>query len=289
MNTIDLEIDLLRCFVAVAECKSFTGAGARLHRTQSAISVRIQRLEQLLGHRLLDRTSRSVEVTPHGEKLQFYARRLLSLNDETVSALCWPELSGNLRIGVAEYLTPHRLPMIVAELRESHPRILLEIKLALSGELLSALDEGLLDVVIAKRDSQRSGGDPLFREQLHWVSSKTATDMASGKPLQLCLHPAPCAYRTAAISSLKDCGREWVEVLSATSIYGIQLAVESGLGISVLGTSAITSNMTVIDNLAGLPTLQEIEIAIYGSTSGNKHLVSPFIKQLRHECVMPSQ
>lgn len=281
MKTLDLDIELLRCFLAVVECKGFTAAGIRLNRTQSAISVRIQKLEDVLGCRLLDRTSRSVELSPHGEQLLSYAHKLLALNDETINTVCAPELSGRLRIGVVEYLAPQRLPYIAAELRRLHPKIRLEIKLALSQQLLKALDAEELDVVIAKNDDTRSDGEMLFSEQLHWVSCDKASQFPEVLPL--CLLPAPCSYRAAAVNSLAQHGLPWSEVLSATNIYGIQLAVESGAGLTVLGSSAVTSKMTIAGITGELPLLPQIEIAAFGVNASNKPLLQPFMQHLKRE------
>jgi len=284
MQNIDLNIELLRCFLAVAECKSFTTAGARLHRSQSAISIRIQKLEELLGQRLFERTSRSVRLNQQGEQLLPYAKKMLATNDELVNTLCTPELSGRLRIGVVEYLAPQRLPLIVTQLRRQYPKIRLEIKLALSRELLKALDANEIDVVIAKRDDRSSDGETLFSEQLHWVSSASAPER-SEPILPLCLLPAPCYYRASAVQTLSEAGRVWSEALTATSIYGVQLAVESGVGITVLGASAITSSMTIISRSLGLPQLPSIEIAVFGISPVNKALITPFIEHLRREQV----
>ena len=280
MQTIDLNIELLRCFLAVTECKSFTAAGARLHRSQSAISVRIQKLEAVLGQQLFERTSRCVKLTRQGEQLLPYAKKLLASNDELVNTLCAPELRGRLRIGIVEYLAPQRLPQIVTKLRGLYPNIRLEIKLALSRELLRALDANEIDVAIAKRDDHRSDGETLFQEPLHWVSSEAAPELTEPS-LPLCLLPAPCHYRAIAVSALSNFERAWVEALTATSIYGVQLAVESGVGITVLGASAITAKMKIINSALAMPVLPSIEIAAYGITPANKILVEPFIEQLK--------
>lgn len=280
MLTIDLNIELLRCFIAVAECRNFTAAGLRLRRTQSAISVRIQKLEETLGQRLFDRTSRSVELTRQGEQLLPYAKKLLALNDETVNTLCAPELCGQLRIGVVEYLTPQRIPLIVAELRRLHPKIRVEIKLASSRELLRALDAHEIDIAIANNDPLRTDGETLFQEPLLWVSGDTNFNINQA-PIPLCLLPTPCVYRAAAIQALAQSGHIWAEVLSTSSVYGVQLAVEAGIGISVLGASALTPAMHVLGPANGLATLPVIEIAAFGLTPANQPLAAPFIEQLR--------
>lgn len=285
MNNVHLEFESLRCFLAVAEYKSFTAAGEKLHRTQAAISIKIQQLEQLLGQQLFIRTSRSVCTTSAGERLISYAHRLLALNDETINAMQTHEISGSLRIGVAEYLAPHRLPQILKELRGRYPGVKIEMSLALTRDLLAALDSGTLDVVVGQQSDVRNDGQTIFQEPLHWVQGKNYTP-DSNAPIPLCLLPAPCSYRSAALKAFSKNKSQWQEIMSVTSINGIQLAVEASIGISVLGSSALTERMEIIPNDSIFGPLPQIEIAIFGITERNRALVMPLIDHLKTE-VLP--
>ena len=198
----DLDIDLIRCFVAVSDAQSFTGAAKRLCRSQSAVSTRVQRLEELLGAELFFRNSRQVRLTAAGEQFLNYAIGLLRLNDEAVGMLGRGNLEGRLRLGIVEYLVPHRLPELLTRIRRLLPKVELSVKVALSEALLHAFDVGELDVVLVKEQETR-GSSQLFREEkLHWVANQ---HLASPPPLvHLCLLPAPCAFRTAAIAALSS-------------------------------------------------------------------------------------
>ena len=106
MPLANLDIDLLRSFAAVADTGSFTAAGEVVARTQSAISIQIKRLEEIVGKRVFERTSRSLTLTPAGATLLDYARRILELNDESVRRIMEPPISGEIRLGITEYFVP---------------------------------------------------------------------------------------------------------------------------------------------------------------------------------------
>ena len=277
----ELDLDLVRCFLTVAERRSFTAAGATLGRTQSAISMRIQKLEEALGERLLTRTSRTVALTARGDAFSPYAKRLLALNDETFTAFTDEAAPTALRIGVVEYLAPDRLPRLLADLRDRLPPDALSVRLGLSRDLLAAFDAGALDVVVAQQDDGRPGHLPLFAEPLLWTCAKTAAPTLGAPNLPLCLMPAPYAYRAAALDSLAKLGASWRAAAVATSIHGLQAAVQGGLGCAVLGRSSIRAGMMDLTHAAGWPRPQALAIAAYGATDRNRAALGPFFDALR--------
>ncbi len=101
-NSRLFDLDQLRAIVTVADCGSFTTAAARLHSTQSTVSQKVRRLEEMAGHRLLERGNRDVLPTDAGDTLLGYARRLLALNDELAEALSGATVALTVRIGVPD-------------------------------------------------------------------------------------------------------------------------------------------------------------------------------------------
>ena len=279
MHDIDIDPSLLRSFVAVAEEGGFTSAGHRLGCTQSAVSIKIQKLEALLGQRLFERTSRSLALSAQGETLMPFARRLLSLNEETVKQMRAPDIQGRLRLGIIDYLAPDRLPVLLAELAQKYPRVRFEIRLGLSRDLLAALDEGDLDIAIAKPDHPDRKRIFAMTEQLFWVTAEGKTlDPAASLPLILL--PAPCAYRAAAVDSIAKTGRNWYESMISTSIRGVQAAVKAGLGWSVLGASSLAPGIEVLNEADGFPALPALDIAIIGGTEQQIRILQPVVKCL---------
>ena len=190
------------------EAGGFTAAAKTLLRTQSAVSVQIKRLEETIGQKLFERNKRSPVLTEQGEMLLGYAHRMLKLNDETVLRLTETEIEGTLRLGVVEYLAPHRLPEIISKLRRAYPRLDLRLRIDLSSKLHSELEEGKLDVIIAARSEGEDQGKELFREQLCWATGPLGLPDPES-PVPLAVLPPPCFYRQAAIQSLDQQGRPW--------------------------------------------------------------------------------
>ncbi|MEN2979156.1 LysR substrate-binding domain-containing protein [Tistrella bauzanensis] len=275
MTLPDLDIDLVRCFLAVAETGGFTSAGERLGRTQSAISLKIRRLEEVLGRRVFARTSRSLALTTDGELLLGYARRLVALNDETLKRFAEPEAEGELRVGVAEYFVPRHLPAVLSAFARAHPRVHVEIRVGLGASLMEGLDRGALDLVIANRDEGVDRGRVLMTEALRWV---TATDLRldTATPLPLCTLPSPCIFRARAIEALAGRDRRWRVVYTSESVSGVAAAVTAGLGIAVLGDCTVPPGVRVLSEAEGFPALGEVELAVFGEARAPAALAQSF-------------
>ena len=95
----NLDITTLRSFVAVADSGGVTRAAGFLHLTQSAVSMQLKRLEELLGLELLDRSGRTIALTASGEQLLAYARRMVALNDEVIGRLTDQAFEGEVLLG----------------------------------------------------------------------------------------------------------------------------------------------------------------------------------------------
>lgn len=275
MRYPDLEIDLLRAFVAVAETGGFTAAADVVGRSQSAVSQKILRLEELLGRRVFERTSRSLNLTPEGEKLLVMARRMLEMNDVAVRSLLEPRV-GNLRLGVSEDFVPNLLPGMLARFQRLYPGLHLELHTGLSCDLLGAYDDGRLDAVIAKKDGSAQRGRVIWREQLVWMA---AIDYRSdfSRPAPLVLLPPPCTYRDVMIQALDSVRRDWFAACTASSLAGIRAAVAGGLGVTVLGRSFIGPDMKALRAPEHWPALPMTEIVLLGEERAEAQFVRPLV------------
>ena len=282
MRLIDLDLDLLRCFAAVAEAGSFTAAGEAIGLTQSGVSVRIRRLEEQLETRVLERTSRSVTLTPEGEVLLGYARRMLDLNDETVRRLRAPWAEGDLRIGIADYFAPNVLPTLLGRFCRHYPRIRLSVRTGLGLDLIPAFERGELDLVLAGQEEELQGGEILLHEPLIWVTAEAGLS-GNKLPLPLVALPQPCSHRRAAIDGLEQQGRQWDIVFTSSSIAGVQAAVRAGLGIGVLPRSALTEGLRPADDSLGLPPLPYSAIAVFAQKDVNTAVRTAFVDFLVEE------
>ena len=263
MRAIDLEIDLLRCFVAVADRGGFTAAADAIGRTQSAVSVKIRKLEDLLGLKVFERTSRSLALTPDGEILLGYARRLLDLNDEAVQRLIGPDASGTLRLGIADYIAPRSLPVLLSRFNRNFPRIHVEVRTGLGMDMLPMLERGELDLVICGREPAQSMGRLLYREPLVWVIGESSPT-PPGPAVAMAALPYYCSHRRAAAESLARAGMHQDIIYTSTSVAGVQAAVIAGLGVGVLPQSAVMPGMRILGEAEGFPSLPEAEMAVVG-------------------------
>lgn len=278
MRYPDLDMDLLRAFVAVAETGGFTAAAEVVGRSQSAVSQKILRLEEVLGRRVFTRSSRSLTLTDDGARLLVMARRMLELNDVTVRALLEPRV-GSLRLGVAEDFVPNLLPGMLTRFQRLYPGLHLELRTGLSCELLSAYDGGQIDAVIAKKDGNAQRGRVIWREQLAWMASIDHRPDPD-RPVPLVLLPPPCTYREVMIQALDGVRREWFAACTASSLAGIRAAVAGGLGVTVLGRSFIGPDMRELRAPEHWPALPMTEIVLLGEERTEAEFVRPLVEFL---------
>lgn len=282
----DLDLDLLRAFVAVADAGSFTAAADTVGRTQSAVSQKIRRLEELVGYPLFDRDSRSLALTGTGGQLLIGARRLLDLNDDVIRSLQTPQTTGRLRVGICEDFVPLQLSKLLARFLRLHPGIQLDVNTSLTHSLLREFEAGNLDIVIATREFKERGR-VIWREPMVWfAASDFKLDL--DRPLPLVLLQPPCTYRELMFTTLDTARQEWVTACTVSSLMGVQAAVAGGLGITLLGRSFIQDGMQILDVPAHWPPLPMTEIVVVGDDTAEKSLVQPLLEFLVEGMRMPS-
>ncbi|MBZ4420148.1 LysR substrate-binding domain-containing protein [Myxococcus sp. RHSTA-1-4] len=274
----DLDMDLLRTFVTIVDVGGFTAAGARLGRTQAAMSIRIKRLEDLLERQVFDRSSRSPLLTRDGELLLSYARQILRLNDETVQRFAEPSNEGEVRLGVAEYFVPQHLPVVLSRFTQAYPRVHIQVKVGLNDNLLELLRRGELDLVICRPNAPRHGGRIVRRERLRWAAAQDfRVDATSVVPL--CSLPPPCIFRSRGLAALDSIGRPWRVLYTSESVMGVIAAAQAGLGVAILPESAVTGGLTHLSVEDGFPELEEIELAVFfGERAERKRLTSTLVR-----------
>jgi DNA-binding transcriptional LysR family regulator len=265
----DLDIDLLRTFVTIVDAGGFTKAGAKLGRTQSAVSLQVQRLEELAGKVLFAAAGRARVLTHDGEVLLAYARRILALNEEARARLAAPELHGRVRLGTPEDFATVHLPGVLARFAENYPRVALDVKCDFTVNLLAAFDKGAFDLVLVKREPVRAGrgmaeaGVEVWHEPLVWVAgAQMRAPPPPGEALTLALAPAPDVYRARALKALEAAGRGWRIAFTSPSLSGLHAAVRAGLGISVFSRDMVPKDLRILGEDAGLPPLEDSEMAL---------------------------
>lgn len=266
MNKV-LDLDCLRAFVAVADIGNFTRAGEALHRTQSAISMQIKRLEQQLEKPLFHRAARQSALTHDGELLLGYARRLLKLNDEALNQLAQPTLSGTVRLGTPDDYAMHLLPEVLAQFAQSYPQVSVEVCCEDSPTLSGMLANGKLDIGLLTNQPGLPRGEPLRREQLYWVGAPQGLLFEESR-LPLALSSDDCVLRKMALAELERAGREWRLAYSSPSGAAMNAAVAAGLAITVLVGSSLEPGLKALGEDSGLPALPSVELALHRAAGG---------------------
>jgi DNA-binding transcriptional LysR family regulator len=263
MQTIQgLDPELLRAFQLIAEGESFTRAADRLGRTQSAISMQIKRLEEILGHTVLSRgRGGGITLTPHGRYLLTRAREILALNDEVMSTFRAPAISGTVRLGTPDDYALSHIPGVLRRFAETHPAVQVDVLCSSSSDLVEKLKAGDLDLTLVSEGSEPRGWPsvPLWRGRLTWI---TATRYAPHRqdPLPLALAHEACGWRAAAEQALRAAGiRYRIAYLSGTQI-GTHAPVLAGLAVTVSALTVLPDGVRPMRPDEGLPSLPDFSI-----------------------------
>lgn len=254
MNT-NLPMELLRTFVAIADSGSFSVAGRQVGRTQSAVSMQIKRLEELLEKSLFKRDSRNTTLTTDGLTLLNYARRILKLNEEAVSLLKKPELSGWTSIGLTDDYATRFLPEILAGFSRTHPRVQVQVICESSRHLRRRMQQRELDLaMISSPVMEMENSRLLRRDPMVWATSVRHCQHEEN-PLPLALFPNECYCREWATVALDKAGINYRIAYTCQSIMGIQAAVSAGLAVTVISQSIVPEEMRILTQEDGFPPL----------------------------------
>jgi len=232
-----LDPRLLRAFTAIVDAGSFTLAAERLHMTQSTISQQLARLEDAVGLVLVDRAARPVELTAAGERLLGYANRILALQEEAKSALGDPAGTAAIRIGVPEDIVSTAMAEVFGDFARRHREIQLDVTAGLSRDLTRRYRAGELDIVVVKEAEAGPDCRATFPEAMAWFESAKA-QAEWPNPIPLVAFPPGGLYREAMFERIEREQRRWYIAFSGSSLHNVLVAVEAGLGLSLLPRNA---------------------------------------------------
>ncbi|MFG6179233.1 LysR family transcriptional regulator [Halomonas sp. THAF12] len=272
---------LLRAFVTVAECQGFSAAGKVLHRTQSAVSLQIKRLEDQMGQPLFERTSRSVLLTRHGERLLPYARHILTLEDEAREALGEQRRGELIRFATSEEQASAYLPELLERYAQRFPDTRLDITCDISASLVAQFQEGLLDVVLSIRHLPTQSGQLLGWEPMVWVVAEECHP-GDWEVLPLALNPEGCTFRAHALSALGREKRRWEIRYASQSPTGINLPVQAGLAMTVKTPRSVPAGCRIVGEAEGLPLLGQVEIELHRRPGHTGGALEAFCEELEH-------
>ncbi|MFC4276258.1 LysR family transcriptional regulator [Achromobacter aloeverae] len=254
-----LDVESVSAFVLVADLGSFTKAAHALGTSQAAVSVKLKRLEDRLGYRLLERTPRKVRLSARGAGFLKPARHFIAAHEQALSGL--ERGPRRLAIGFSDQVAGPGLPGLLANLRAHDPALLMEVRIEGSAKLLEAYDRGLLDAVIARNSDGYREGALLLRERLGWFAAPT-WDREEGLPLPLASLTVDCGIRGLATAALDAAGIAWTEVFIGGGTAAVGAAVSAGLGIAPIPYSMAPADTVEIGQAHGLPPLPDSDIIL---------------------------
>jgi DNA-binding transcriptional LysR family regulator len=231
-----LDSDLLRTFVAVADTGNFTRAAGIVGRTQSAVSLQIKRLEDIVRAPLFERGPRGVELTSQGMLLLPNARRILGLMEETVALVATPPLNGLVRIGVPEEYSQTILPQALGAFAKRHPLVEVTVRFSHSMANRAAVEAGQLDLAVVYETEGEASADRLGTDPSVWATSELHA-VHEQDPVPVALHDAQIWCRATALRALARDSIRFRIACTAGSSGSLHAAVTSGLAIAPVSRS----------------------------------------------------
>ena len=272
-----LPVELLQTLVAIADTGSFATAAQAVHRTQSAVSMQMKRLEEIIDQPLFEKQGRRATLNAQGQNLLLYARRIIALQDEAMASFRSPEIRGEVRIGVCDDYVMRLMPPILADYAERYPGVHIRLDAQSSPQLVEATMRGELDfslVNIVRADTEH---EKLVSEPLVWVASaKHLTHERDPLPIAI---ESTCLWGKWARQTLDHAGLQYRIAYSTFSFGGIVAIVESGLAVAVMSRSSVPAGLKVLSRADGFPDLPMTSIGLVRKSSS----LSPAAQRLADE------
>jgi DNA-binding transcriptional LysR family regulator len=275
----NIDLTALRSFVTVAETGGVTRAAARLNLTQSAVSMQIKRLEELLGQAVLDRAGRGVTLTAQGEQLLSYGKKIIALNDEAVARMTDDAFAGEISLGVpADIVYPH-IPLVLRQFHAAWPRVRVTLDSSYTRKLKRRFQNGEIDAILTTEDGLDPGGETLDTPRLIWVGAPDGTAWR-GRPLRLAFENA-CIFRGPTQEALDRAGIPWDMAVNADNTRSIEAAVSADLAVHVSVETNLPPYMEPIRHGGALPDLPATRINLYAAAGPGRETVSALADMIR--------
>jgi DNA-binding transcriptional LysR family regulator len=260
-----LDIEAVQAFLLVADMKSFTRAAEALDTTQSAISLKIKRLEDGLGQRLLERTPRLVRLSAEGTSFLGPARALVAAHQGALASFA--VTPRRLAVGISDHIVGAELPIILKRMNGMEPSLVVEMRVAASRDVLDDFDRGALDAAIVLRhDDRRRDGEVILEEAFGWMAAPDF-EHRPGERLRLATQSEPCSVRSMAIAALDASAIPWTEVFVGGGVAAIGAAISAGLAVAALGRRVAPPGTVDVGPRFGLPKLPTRDVMLHARLS----------------------
>ncbi|BBS38072.1 LysR family transcriptional regulator [Enterobacter cloacae] len=268
---MNLDLDLLRTFVAVADLNTFAAAAAAVCRTQSAVSQQMQRLEQLVGKELFARHGRNKLLTEHGIQLLGYARKILRFNDEACMSLMFSNLQGVLTLGASDESADTILPFLLNRISSVYPKLALDVSVKRNAFMVDMLKENEVDLVVTTHRPGQFECLTLRTSPTHWYCAAEYV-LQKGEAIPLVLLDEPSPFRDMVITALNEANIPWRLAYVASTLPAVRAAVKAGLGVTARPVEMMSPDLRVLGKAEGLPALPDTEYLLCRNASSNNEL-----------------
>lgn len=258
----DIDVALLRAFLAVVETGSVTRAAAALNLTQAAISQQLKRLEDLLGTLLFFRQNRRLQVSAAGERLLVHARRMVTLNDEIWSMIRAPQFAGEVRLGVPHDVVTKHLPAVLRRFDRAFPRVSVTLSSDTTANLLAMLARGELDLTLATEPDTPATAELLLADQLVWVGARRG-EAHQRRPLPVSLGAETCMFRPFALHALVKAGTEWRAVCQTGDMGSLLATMHADTAVAPMMRSLVPEGLEPLAPSTFLPPLPAFFINLH--------------------------
>ncbi|WP_424984540.1 LysR family transcriptional regulator [Microbulbifer sp. S227A] len=259
----NLDITTLRSFVAVADSGGVTRAAGFLNLTQSAVSMQLKRLEELLGLDLFDRSGRSIALTASGEQLLAYARRMVALNDEVITRLTDHAYEGEIVLGVPHDIVYPAIPRVLQQFNTSFPRVKVQLVTANTRDLKDRFEHGECDMILTTEPKEVPGAEVLAAVPLVWIGAPGGAAWRK-RPIELA-QGRNCIFRPIVLEAFEAAGIEWDVALDSDSDRTIEATVAADLAVMAMLDGTQPPHVEVISHCGALPPLPLHFINFYGA------------------------
>ena len=268
---MNLDLDLLRTFVAVADLNTFAAAAAAVCRTQSAVSQQMQRLEQLVGKELFARHGRNKLLTEHGIQLLGYARKILRFNDEACMSLMFSNLQGVLTLGASDESADTILPFLLNRISSVYPKLALDVSVKRNAFMVEMLKENEVDLVVTTHRPGQYDCLTLRTSPTHWYCAAEYV-LQKGEPIPLVLLDDPSPFRDMVLTALNEASIPWRLAYVASTLPAVRAAVKAGLGVTARPVEMMSADLRVLGQSEGLPSLPDTEYLLCHNAASNNEL-----------------
>lgn len=257
----NLDMTALRSFVTVADTGGVTRAAGMLNLTQSAVSMQLKRLEESLNVALLDRSARTIALTPAGEQLLGFARSMLKTNDEILKRLTATEFEGELRLGVPHDIIYPVVPTVLKRFAADFPRMQVRLISAPTRKLLDMFGRGEVDLILTTEERCGPGGQVLVELPLLWIGARNGVAWRKQPlPVAFCTN---CIFRSGVLQALNEDDIQWNMAVDSEMDNAIEAAVSADLAVHVALKGSLPPHTEVIDHGGLLPDLKPQNINLY--------------------------